>query len=77
METIDIKNKKWTDDEFYKVRKEVLATWPTGSEVDLDEAIAYHKSLPEHKGPKASGKRKQGQKGRRYPDPAKSRRGLD
>ena len=49
METIDIKNKKWTDDEFYKVRKEVLATWPTGSEVDLDEAIAYHKSLPEHK----------------------------
>ena len=27
METIDIKNKKWSDDEFYKVRKEILATW--------------------------------------------------
>ena len=49
METIDIKNKKWSDDEFYKVRKEILATWETGKEVDLDEAIAYHKSLPEHK----------------------------
>ena len=49
METINIKNKKWTDDEFYKMRKEVLATWPTGKEVDLDEAIAYHKALPEHK----------------------------
>ena len=24
METIDIKNKKWTDDEFYKVRKNIL-----------------------------------------------------
>ena len=49
METIDIKNKKWSDDEFYKVRKEILATWETGKEVDLDEAIAHHKSLPEHK----------------------------
>ena len=34
METIDIKNKKWSDDEFYKVRKEILATWETGKEVD-------------------------------------------
>ena len=49
MEMIDIKNKKLRDDEFYKIRKEVLATWETGKEVDLDEAIAYHKSLPEHK----------------------------
>ena len=46
MEMIDIKNKKLRDDEFYKIRKEVLATWETGKEVDLDEAIAYHKSLP-------------------------------
>ena len=59
METIDIKNKKWSDDEFYKVRKEILATWETGKEVDLDEAIAYHKSLPEHKiSPTSSTKQK-------------------
>ena len=29
MEMIDIKNKKLRDDEFYKIRKEVLATWET------------------------------------------------
>lgn len=49
MELIEIKNKKWSDDEFYKVRQEVLATWETGKEVNLEEAIAYQKSLPEHK----------------------------
>ena len=46
---LEIKNKKWTDDEFYKVRKEILGTWETGKDVDLDEAIQFHKSLPAHK----------------------------
>lgn len=46
---LEIKNKKWSDDEFYKVREEVLTTWETGKEVNLEEAIAYQKSLPEHK----------------------------
>jgi methylaspartate mutase epsilon subunit len=41
-----IKNKRLTDDEFQQLRKEVLAEWPTGQEVDLDEAIAFHHSLP-------------------------------
>ena len=45
----EIKNKRWSDDEFYKVRKEILGTWETGAQVDLDDAIAFHKSLPEHK----------------------------
>jgi len=40
-----VKNKKWSDKEFYKMRQEVLAMWPTGKEVDLDEAIEYHKSM--------------------------------
>ncbi len=44
-----MKNKKLTEDEFFKERKEVLAQWPTGKDVDLDEAIAYHKSLPPSK----------------------------
>jgi methylaspartate mutase epsilon subunit len=26
-----------------------LARWPTGSEVDFDEAVAYHHALPKHK----------------------------
>jgi methylaspartate mutase epsilon subunit len=46
---MELKHKRWTDEEFLKERKEVLARWPTGKEVDLDEAIEYHKRLPENK----------------------------
>ena len=46
---LEIRNKKLSDDEFYKIRKEVLNTWETGKDVDLDEAIQYQESLPEHK----------------------------
>ena len=45
----EIKNKKLTDDEFYKIREEILSTWETGKEVNLQEAIDYQKSIPEHK----------------------------
>lgn len=38
-------NKKISDSDFEKERQEVLATWPTGSEVDLDEAIKYQSKL--------------------------------
>ena len=34
---------------FAKLREENLARWPTGAEVDLDEAVGYHLSLPDHK----------------------------
>ena len=47
--SIEIKNKKWSDDLFYKTQKEVLATWETGKEVNFQEAVDYHKSLPESK----------------------------
>ena len=43
---MEVSNKKLSDKEFLKEREEVLAQWPTGKEVDLDEAIAYHKSMP-------------------------------
>ena len=33
------------EDEFLAERKEVLQTWPTGAEVDFDEAIAYQKNI--------------------------------
>jgi methylaspartate mutase epsilon subunit len=46
---MEIRNRKLTEDEFFKERQEVLAQWPTGKDVDLDEAIAFHKSLPPHK----------------------------
>ena len=44
---MEIQNKKLSDDVFYKEREEVLAQWPTGKDVNLEEAIAYQKSMPE------------------------------
>ncbi len=46
---MDVSNRRLTDEEFFDERKEVLAQWPTGKDVDLDEAIAYHKSMPRNK----------------------------
>ncbi|MBT3306423.1 MAG: methylaspartate mutase subunit E, partial [Alphaproteobacteria bacterium] len=36
-------------DEFAQLRCDNLARWSTGAEVDFDEAVAFHKSLPNHK----------------------------
>jgi len=36
-------------DEFDRQRRRNLARWPTGADVDLDEAVAFHRALPEHK----------------------------
>ena len=44
-----VRNKRWSDAEFNKMRQEVLAMWPTGKEVDLDEAIEYCRSMPPSK----------------------------
>jgi methylaspartate mutase epsilon subunit len=46
---LKVRNRKWNDDDFSTLREKVLALWPTGQEVNLKEAIDYHKSLPEHK----------------------------
>lgn len=46
---MELKFRKWTDEEFFKVREEILTHWPTGAEVDLEEAVRYHKALPDHK----------------------------
>ena len=34
---------------FERMRAENLARWPTGAEVDLEDAVAYHQKLPRHK----------------------------
>ena len=48
---MELRNKKWTEEEFFEVRKEVLASWHTGQSdlLDLDKAIKYIKSLPKEK----------------------------
>ena len=37
------------EDEFLSMRRQNLARWPTGAEVDVDEAAEYHRGLPPHK----------------------------
>ena len=43
---MDIQNKRIPEGEFQQLRQEVLAQWPTGKDVDLEEAVAYHKAMP-------------------------------
>ena len=46
---MDIQNKRISDGEFDRLRQEVLTQWPTGKDVNLEEAIAYHKAMPENR----------------------------
>ena len=44
---MDIQNKRIPEGEFEALRQEVLTQWPTGKDVDLEEAVKYHKAMPE------------------------------
>ena len=46
---MELQNKRIPEQEFNKIREEVLTQWPTGRDVDLNEAIEFHKAMPEHK----------------------------
>ncbi|NLW20286.1 MAG: methylaspartate mutase subunit E [Clostridiales bacterium] len=46
---MQLSNKKWDLDFFLAQRQEALSAWPTGAEVDLDEAIAYQAEIPGEK----------------------------
>ena len=46
---IAVRNRKWDEERFLRERKKVLSTWPTGKDVDFEEAVEYHRNLPEHK----------------------------
>ncbi len=46
---MELKNKKWTNEEFFNTRKEVLEQWTTGKDVNLQEAADYLKKVPENK----------------------------
>ena len=46
---MNLKNKRLSDEAFFKEREEVLAGWPTGKEVDLQEAVDYLKKVPDEK----------------------------
>lgn len=44
---MEIQNKRISDEEFSRLRQEVLSQWHTGKDVDLQEAVDYHKAMPE------------------------------
>jgi methylaspartate mutase epsilon subunit len=46
---IRVANKRLEDDVLEKKRNEWLAEWPTGKEIDFEDAVAYQKSLPDTK----------------------------
>ncbi|MDR2726660.1 MAG: methylaspartate mutase subunit E [Deltaproteobacteria bacterium] len=46
---MELKNEKLFADAFFAERQEVLEQWPTGKDVDLTEAAAYHLALPADK----------------------------
>ena len=46
---MDLRNEKMSEEEFFKIREDVLKQWPTGAEVDLKEAVDYLKNIPDEK----------------------------
>ena len=48
---MNLRNKKIPEKKFLQIRKEVLKSWKTGedSELDLDTAVTYLKAVPDHK----------------------------
>jgi methylaspartate mutase epsilon subunit len=46
---LSLQDRNWEIERFFQERTEVLAAWPSGREVDLEEALAYHRGLPKEK----------------------------
>jgi len=46
---MEIENKRISNENFHKIRQDVLAQWHTGKDVNMEASFTYHKSLPDHK----------------------------
>ena len=46
---MNLKNVRLSPDEFSEIQKEVLAQWPTGKEVDFDDAVNFHGTYTDSK----------------------------
>jgi methylaspartate mutase epsilon subunit len=44
-----VKNERLGESEFFNIRQEIVSKWPTLNEVNLQEAISYHKNIPREK----------------------------
>lgn len=43
---MEIANKRWSEEKLFSMRSQVLETWPTGQEVDLEDTVKYHQGIP-------------------------------
>ncbi len=43
---MELRNRKWPEELFLAERQPVLNTWPTGKEVDLEDGIAFQRTIP-------------------------------
>jgi len=46
---MELKNERWSDEEFFAEREKVLSLWPTGPEIDLAEVTEYLSQIPPEK----------------------------
>ena len=46
---MELKNRKLTQEEFFKEREEVLQQWPTGKGVDFEKAVEYQRGIADTK----------------------------
>lgn len=46
---MDLRNKRLSNDEFYRIQSEIINGWPTGKDVNFQEAVDYHKAMPEER----------------------------
>jgi glutamate mutase epsilon subunit len=44
-----IENKKLDRSTYYKIREEVITTWPTGESFSLEDGVAYQHKIPDTK----------------------------
>ncbi len=45
-----LRNKKWSDDDFFGVRREVLEQWETGKQIsNIEDGLKYLETVPDHK----------------------------
>ena len=46
---MELKNKKLKDEEFYKIREDVLTHWHTGKGISIEDGVSYQKNIADEK----------------------------
>lgn len=46
---MEVRNQRWSDDQFKEYLAKVRTWYPTGKDVDLEESVEYHRRMPAHR----------------------------